>query len=304
MMAHCLADPVGPPAPTARLNRHRRSTSRWQPHSKGLTLTLDSMVKSSTQLFFEVAQLLRQVSRPLFITGAGLSADSGLPTYRGVGGLYEGRETDEGLPIEEILSGSMLDARPALCWTYLWELGRACSAAQPNPGHRVIWEIERSRPQGCVLSQNIDGLHRAAGSQNLIEVHGRYSNLYCVDCKSRYQSEFLKDFASPPENLPPRCPRCDGMIRPDVVLFGEFLSQESIARLNKLAEDPPDIVFAVGTTALFPYIAAPVIQAAGAKVPTVEINPTETAVSDVCRYHFRSTAAFTLERLWKLAKER
>ena len=110
-----------------------------------------------------VAQAIKQAERILLITGAGLSADSGLPTYRGVGGLYNGH-TAEGLPIEAALSGYMLQRDPALCWKYLAELGKACLGAQANAGHYAIAELQRRKPQCWLLTQNIDGYHRAAGS--------------------------------------------------------------------------------------------------------------------------------------------
>lgn len=103
-------------------------------------------------------QALQRAERMLIITGAGLSADSGLPTYRGLGGLYNGH-TPEGIPIEAALSGSMLQRNPALCWKYLAELGRACLSAQPNAGHYAIAELQRRKPHCWVLTQNIDGYH-------------------------------------------------------------------------------------------------------------------------------------------------
>ena len=102
-----------------------------------------------------VAQALRRAERILVITGAGLSADSGMPTYRGLGGLYNGR-TEEGLPIEAALSGPMLRRDPALCWKYLAELGKACLAARPNAGHEAIAELQKHKPECWVLTQNIE----------------------------------------------------------------------------------------------------------------------------------------------------
>ena len=130
-----------------------------------------------------VAQALRRAERILVITGAGLSADSGMPTYRGLGGLYNGR-TEEGLPIEAALSGPMLRRDPALCWKYLAELGKACLAARPNAGHEAIAELQRHKPECWVLTQNIDGFHRQAGSpaERLIEIHGELAPLYCQSC--------------------------------------------------------------------------------------------------------------------------
>ena len=102
------------------------------------------------------AEALRQAERILFITGAGLSADSGLPTYRGLGGLYNGH-TEDGLPIEAALSGPMLELNPGLCWKYLAEIGRACLAGKPNAGHLAIAELQNRKPGCWVLTQNVDG---------------------------------------------------------------------------------------------------------------------------------------------------
>ena len=129
------------------------------------------------------AEALRQAERILFITGAGLSADSGLPTYRGVGGLYNGH-TEDGLPIEAALSGPMLELNPGLCWKYLAEIGRACLAGKPNAGHLAIAELQNRKPGCWVLTQNVDGYHRAAGSppQRLIEIHGTLAPLFFMSC--------------------------------------------------------------------------------------------------------------------------
>src|SRR5512134_814058 len=112
----------------------------------------------------EVAAILRAAPRVLFITGAGISADSGLPTYRGIGGLYEERVTDEGMPIEALLSGDMFRARPEVTWKYLHQIELACRGAEPNRGHEVLAQLEERLERCVVFTQNVDGLHRAAGS--------------------------------------------------------------------------------------------------------------------------------------------
>ena len=122
----------------------------------------------------KVAQAIQNAERILIITGAGLSADSGLPTYRGLGGLYNGL-TAEGLPIEAALSGPMLQRDPALCWKYLAQLGEACLGAAPNAGHAAIAELQRRKPGCWVLTQNIDGYHRVAGSPVNLSVTTRSS---------------------------------------------------------------------------------------------------------------------------------
>ncbi|GHS84804.1 hypothetical protein AGMMS50293_31480 [Spirochaetia bacterium] len=109
----------------------------------------------------EIAALLARARRVLFITGAGVSADSGLPTYRGLGGLYEHDLTEEGIPIEDALSGEMLRRRPEIPWKYMTPIEENCRNAGPNAAHRLMAKWERELPYVMVLTQNIDGLQDA-----------------------------------------------------------------------------------------------------------------------------------------------
>lgn len=247
----------------------------------------------------QVAEILKKAERILFITGAGLSADSGLPTYRGVGGLYDDRHTDEGIPIEEALSGEMLERRPDITWKYLWQIGSACSGKIFNRGHEVISLMEKMKPGTWVLTQNIDGFHRAAGSKNLIEVHGNASELYCVNCNFKSTSEdFLAGYGAEIP-LPPTCPKCKGLVRPNVVLFGEMLPGKALEQIYRLEAMRMDAVLSVGTSGVFPYISGPVYMARRAGVPTVEINPSGTGLSDIVDFKINAGAAETLDRIWK-----
>lgn len=232
-------------------------------------------------------QALQRAERMLIITGAGLSADSGLPTYRGLGGLYNGH-TPEGIPIEAALSGSMLQRNPALCWKYLAELGRACLSAQPNAGHYAIAELQRRKPHCWVLTQNIDGYHRQAGcvKERLIEIHGELAPLYCQSCGA--VSEDLAAHLDRP--LPPKCEKCGGVLRPPVVLFEEMLPEQAIETLYNELRKGFDLVIAVGTTASFPYIAEPVLRTRQAGGFTVEINPQDGALSPFVDVHIREKA--------------
>lgn len=115
---------------------------------------MPALPPDNTHLITEVVALLRNAKSLLFITGAGLSADSGLPTYRGIGGLYNGADADTGLPIEELLSGRSFRADPARTWKYLAEIGKAGRGKTPNRGHQVIAEMERHFPRVWVLTQN------------------------------------------------------------------------------------------------------------------------------------------------------
>jgi NAD-dependent protein deacetylase/lipoamidase len=254
----------------------------------------------TTDTIQQVADLFTQSKRLLFITGAGVSADSGLPTYRGVGGLYNRGETEDGVVIEQALSGPMLQARPDLTWKYLWQIGEACSGAKPNAAHKIIAGLESQKEDVWVLTQNVDGLHRAAGSQNLVEVHGDMFDLSCTDCGQEYKaSELLASFASI-SDLPPLCDRCQGIIRPNVVLFEEMLPASVVNGLAHLALVEFDTVIAIGTTASFPYIREPLSRAQQAGRPIVEINPTRTAISDHFDYRIELGAAEAMEKIWGL----
>ncbi|ENO80799.1 NAD-dependent deacylase [Thauera mechernichensis] len=241
-----------------------------------------------------VAGCLAEAQRVLFITGAGISADSGLPTYRGIGGLYHERLTEDGLSIEQALSGQMMAARPALTWKYLAEIEASCRGARPNVAHDIIAALERERGGVWVLTQNVDGFHRLAGSRNLIEIHGNLHRLRCTECP---HARSLPDFEG--MQIPPACPVCGGVMRPDVVLFGEALPTGAVQRLEALVMHGLDLVVSIGTTSVFPYIAGPVVHAWRMGVPTVEINPGDTEVSAIVTHRLRMRAAEALPELWR-----
>ncbi len=247
-----------------------------------------------------VAKLIQDAERILFITGAGLSADSGLPTYRGAGGLYDDRATDDGMAIEEALSGATLARRPEVTWKYLWQIAEAGRRATFNHGHAVIAGIERRKPGTWVLTQNIDGFHRDAGSRQLIEIHGSSASFRCPQCGDAFtRAEFIVRYTEQP-SLPPLCLSCGGVVRPDVVLFGETLPEEAVAQLIEVVAREPDLVIVVGTSALFPYILEPVLRARALGVPTVEINPAQSELSDIVEHRIASGGAETLAALWEL----
>ncbi len=240
-----------------------------------------------------VAGMLRDSRRVLFITGAGMSADSGLPTYRGIGGLYNQGVTEEGIPIEVALSGQMLQAQPAVCWKYIAQIEQACRGAKHNRGHEIIAEIETALEHVCVLTQNVDGFHRDAGSQNVIEIHGDVHDLTCTQCN---WTDRVTNYAQ--LDMPPACPSCGGLVRPVVVLFGEMLPNQGIAKLRGELMRGFDLVVSIGTTSVFPYIAGPVVEARRGGRPTVEINPGQTEVSEVVDIKIPAGAKDTLEAIW------
>ena len=242
----------------------------------------------------EVVELLRASRSVLVITGAGLSADSGLPTYRGIGGLYDGRDPEEGLPIETLLSGEFMRDRPELTWKYLLQIEQACRAARPNRGHEVIAEMEARFERVWVLTQNVDGFHRRAGSRNVIHIHGDLRRVRCMHCPYEMEVTDYSGFA-----LPPRCPACGGVLRPDVVLFGERLPAPQLVTYQTETARGFDLVLSVGTTSAFPYISAPVLDAYHFRKPSVEINPCDTDVTEFVTVKLPLRAAAALDAIWR-----
>lgn len=247
------------------------------------------------QLLQSAAAELARARRVLAITGAGISADSGLPTYRGIGGLYDGALTADGCTIEEALSGQMMRTRPERCWKYIQQIESSCRQRKYNAGHLALAAMQEHYQRFTVLTQNIDGFHRAAGSRDLIEIHGNLYELYCTQCGAGRRVENYAGL-----EIPPTCVRCLGLVRPRVVLFGEMLPEDALKQLYTVLDDGVDLVLSIGTTSVFPYIAGPVMQAARRGLPTIEINPGTTEVSHLVRYRIRKRAALALPELLKL----
>jgi NAD-dependent SIR2 family protein deacetylase len=233
--------------------------------------------ESSIQL---IAKKLAQSDRVLFITGAGISAESGLPTYRGVGGIYNDTVTEEGVSIETALSARGFATRPEITWKYLAQIEKACRGAQPNAAHLAIAELERHIPYVLILTQNVDGLHHKAGSSQVVEIHGSLRNLFCTRCNFKKSVDSWESMS-----LPPMCPACGGVLRTNVVLFDENLPTSAVDRLHVELELGFDMVITIGTSSTFHYIAQPVMQAAQAGISTVEINPIKTKLSMYVDFH-------------------
>ena len=261
-----------------------------------------------------VVELLRNATRVLFITGAGISADSGLPTYRGLGGLYNQNRTAEGYRIEECLSGPMFLKHPEITWKYMLQLGMTIAEHEPNDAHRILAEWEqRFAEQGgklVILTQNIDGYHRAAGSKNVYEFHGSLGTLHCTQCSWSEQFELNESVQDRlrelQQNLPPRCPKCNAVIRPQVVLFEENLPPHETEAFRREFYSKPgfDLALSVGTSAMFYYIIEPVRVANSRGIPTVDINPVEGELSREAAIHLPLCAAEAIqeiERRWQEA---
>lgn len=246
----------------------------------------------------QAARLFLEQDNILVITGAGISADSGLPTYRGVGGLYNTGQTEEGYAIEDILSIEMFERRPELTWKYLLELEKSSRGRRPNAAHEALAYLEKKKKRLWVLTQNVDGFHHMAGSEKLVEIHGNLHRLSCTVCEHEEERD---DYIG--LELPPACPQCAGLIRPQVTLFGEALPYEATRVYEREMNRGFDCVVVIGTSAVFPYIYGPVVEAARHGIPTLEINPDRTELSKIVRHFLPGKAAESMLAIRRIFEE-
>jgi NAD-dependent deacetylase len=257
-----------------------------------LRFTADEPVKHQAQ---EIAEVLRVARRVLFITGAGVSAESGIPTFRGATAAFADGLTEEGLRFEEVLSGPMLARNPEVSWKYFFLLERSIRGKFPNGAHRAIAALQSESRTVWVATQNIDDLHQDAGSRNVIELHGNLRRLFCLGCDYR---AYHKTFDGLPKL--PKCAQCGNMLRPDAVLYDEPLPSIAMDRFKLELDRGFDLVFSVGTTSVFPYVTQPVILASLMGIPTVEINPEETTLSNVVAHRLAGKAEASLQAILEL----
>jgi NAD-dependent deacetylase len=216
----------------------------------------------------EVRERVREARRVVAFSGAGVSRESGLDTFRGAGGLWERMRP------EEMATPQAFRADPAKVWQwYVWRW-KTGSGAQPNPAHLALVRLERIFPSFTLVTQNVDGLHTRAGSRNLLELHGTVLRAHCSRCgRSRDMGEAIAE--SPEE--PPVC-SCGGMFRPSVVWFGEALPEGVLFRASEEASSC-DLFLSVGTSSTV-YPAAGLIDLAHqAGACLIEVNPEPTPFS-------------------------
>ena len=217
-----------------------------------------------------VARALRGARHVVVLTGAGVSAESGVPTFRdaqtGLWARFDPRE---------LATPSAFARNPRLVWDWYAARREAVQQAQPNAAHHALAALERHARAFTLVTQNVDGLHARAGSRNLVELHGNIARVRCSREGTRVETWRDDD-----PRLPPRCAHCGAFLRPDVVWFEELLPPEALAAAEAAA-DRADLLLVIGTSAeVYPAAGLPLrARAAGARI--VEINPERTALSDV-----------------------
>lgn len=226
---------------------------------------------------------LSKARRIVFFTGAGISAESGIPTFRGKDGIWNK------LKPEELANFDAFIQNPKMVWEWYNHRKKIIHDSQPNAGHYAISEMQNLFDEVTVVTQNIDNLHRRAGSKNVFELHGNIERNYCVNCHTFFNEEL--DFS----NGVPEC-KCGGLIRPDVVWFGEYLPQDQFAGGENAAMNS-DIFFVIGTSAVVYPAAGLVHEAKRSSSFIVEVNIEATEISSICDQSFFGEAGKILPEI-------
>ena len=221
------------------------------------------------------------------LTGAGVSAESGVPTFRGHGGLWRNFRP------EQLATPEAFRHDPALVWAwYDWRRG-LIGACAPNAAHETLAEMEARLPDFTLITQNVDGLHQAAGNRNVLELHGNVWRLRCTVC-----GKLSEDRRGPLPQIPPHCSACEALLRPDVVWFGESLPSE-VLEAAWTAAAHCRLMLVIGTSAVVQPAASLPLVALRNGARLVEINPAETPLSPHVHERLRGPAAEMLPRWWE-----
>ncbi len=226
--------------------------------------------------------------RVLVITGAGVSAESGIPTFRGKGGYWRNFDA------AKLATPEAFERDPKLVWEWYSERRQRVSNARPNAGHEAIAKLARQADDFLLVTQNVDDLHARAGLANeaMVQIHG---NIFVTRCS---RCDFRRDCDHDHEDVLPRCPECAALMRPGVVWFGERLPLSELQRVeNYLDRGACDLVIVAGTTAAFGYIVDWALRASGNGGELLEVNPEETPISQFATQLVREPAAIALPRI-------
>jgi NAD-dependent deacetylase len=240
-------------------------------------------------MFATVTDSIKAAKKIVFVTGAGISQESGIPTFRGKDGLWRKHDPMQLATIDAFF------ANPKLVWEWYEERRKNILNAQPNLGHTAIAQLEKYK-EVVVLTQNIDGLHQRAGSTNVLELHGSIIRIKCTVCN--FKDEITTSFG----DLPPSC-RCGSMLRPDVVWFGEPLPQDVWQRAIIHASSCDIMIIAGTSLVVSPANSLPVFAKQNNSL-LIEVNPEETLMSSEMDLSIKATSAKALPELIRIFEKR
>lgn len=234
---------------------------------------------------------LRTAESVAVLTGAGVSAESGVQTFRGEDGIWKKFKP------EELASFDAFIRNPELVWEWYKHRKQILATVQPNPGHCALAKLEKRYKRFAVITQNIDNLHRRAGSTTVYELHGNIQRNYCISCRKGFSDEdiFMNKGV-------PRCDRCGGLIRPDVVWFGELLPMDVWEDAEKAARHA-DVFFSIGTSAIVHPAASLPIVAKRSGAYLIEINPEPTPITDIADEFLAGKSGEILPQLVRVLTE-
>jgi NAD-dependent deacetylase len=242
-------------------------------------------------VFAQLARIIQHSKRGVVLTGAGISAESGVATFRGKEGLWGKFRPEELATMEAFM------ANPEIVWEWYNWRRELLRSVRPNPGHRALVELSRRFREFTLVTQNVDGLHREAGSERVLELHGNILRNKCAACGRLV--ELANDID--PKSIP-GCAGCGGKIRPDVVWFGEMLPEDVIEEAIE-ASEKADIFFAIGTSALVhPAAGLPLVAKRHGAV-LVEINPEGTPLTPLADFVFTGKSGELLPQLVQVLGE-
>jgi NAD-dependent deacetylase len=234
----------------------------------------------------ELLKIFSKKSSIAILTGAGVSAESGMPTFRGEDGWWRNYRA------EELATPDAFARDPKLVWEWYDMRRKIIHDAKPNPAHKTIAEMEKYFDNFKLITQNVDGLHNRAGSNSIIELHGNLWRVKCLEEGKKF--EFLE---VPLSEIPPRCD-CGALIRPDVVWFGEMLPQDQLEAAFEAAQKC-EVMFVVGTSAVVQPAASIPILAKQSGASVIEVNLEPTPLTALVDYSFNGKAGEVLPKLWK-----
>ncbi len=233
-----------------------------------------------------INDILRSAKHVFVLTGAGISVEGGVPTFRGKGGLWDRYDIDECATADAVAN------RPDKVWEMHYELRKTIAECKPNPAHYTIAKMEEYFTDFKVVTQNVDNYHQDAGSTDVIELHG---NVWKDKCMKEGTVTINKEL--PLKELPPRCKNCGAMLRPDVVFFGESLDPISLSTAIQAAEFC-DLMFVVGTSAVVQPSASLPFIAKQHNAFVIEVNIEATSVSFIADKSYYGKAGEVLPELW------